>query len=175
MPQKEPFDLSMAGSRQPAPSGSSSTSASSPRKAPSFFGLRRYTSKGNPDRFDRIHEVSRALLYSPCMINQTTQPWGDGEKIVSSSFFIPAESTTRRSDWSIPSPDPFLFASHDKESRDKEYLRLLENTKRIRTVPQEPKKIDNAWEVYEKSRNECYQICRSLINKSRKFAPKYDL
>lgn len=135
----------MAGSKPRAQSNSSSTSASSPRKPPSFFGLRRYSSRDDRRDSDKVHEQG-----------------GDGDKIVSSIFSLPVvESTTRGSNGSMPSPDPFLFASHDKE-----YLRLLDHTKRIRKVSQEPKKVDTAWEIYEKSRNECYQICKSLFNKS---------
>ena len=169
MPRRGLHELPMAGSKPRAPSNSSSTSASSPRKPPSFFGLRRYSSRDDRRDSDKVLEVSYALA---CSLFTTTnkhfQQGGDGDKIVSSIFSLPVvESTTRGSNGSMPSPDPFLFASHDKE-----YLRLLDHTKRIRKVSQEPKKVDNAWEIYEKSRNECYQICKSLFNKSRKCTPK---
>ncbi|KIN08023.1 hypothetical protein OIDMADRAFT_107748 [Oidiodendron maius Zn] len=156
----------MTGSKPRAPSNSSSTSASSPRKPPSFFGLRRLSSRDDRRDSDKVHEVSCALAYSPFTTNQLIQQGGDGDKIVSSIFSLPVlEPATRGSNGIMPSPDPFLFASHDKE-----YLRLLDHTKRIRKVSQEPKKIDTAWEIYEKSRNECYQICKSLFNKSRKYS-----
>jgi hypothetical protein len=62
----------------------------------------------------------------------------------------------------MPSPDPFAFGAHDKE-----YLQLIDYTRRIRKASQDPKKMDAAWEVYKKIRDECYQLCKSLLNKSR--------
>jgi hypothetical protein len=61
----------------------------------------------------------------------------------------------------MPSPDSFIAETYDAE-----YLRLRDNARRIRKAA-DPKKIDAAWEVYKKYREESYQICKSLLQKSR--------
>lgn len=64
----------------------------------------------------------------------------------------------------IPSPDPFFGSTHDSE-----YIHLKENIRRLRKAPlgSDPKKVDNTWEVYKKVRDECLQLCKSLLQKSR--------
>ena len=82
-------------------------------------------------------------------------------------LYLPNTETslnTARSNGSL-SPDPFIFASHDKE-----YLTLVENTRRIRKASHDPKKMDAAWEVYKKLRDECYLLCKSLLHKSREWS-----
>ncbi|EPE35029.1 hypothetical protein GLAREA_10724 [Glarea lozoyensis ATCC 20868] len=63
----------------------------------------------------------------------------------------------------LPSPDPSLTLSHDAE-----YLHLKEHTRRLKKAPagSDPKKVDATWEIYKKVRDECLQLCRSLLEKS---------
>jgi hypothetical protein len=71
---------------------------------------------------------------------------------------------------SLPSPDSFIAATHDTE-----YQHLRENIRRIRKAASDAKKVDAAWEVYKKLRDESLQQCKSLLAKSRKglFAPRF--
>jgi hypothetical protein len=145
------------------PSYSSSNSASSPRRTLSFFNKIRHGSRD--DQEDKVYEVGGDLSpLSSSQANHTPQP-RESDKIVNSLFYLPiSETTTRGSNGSMPSPDPFVFSSHDKE-----YRILVEYTRRIRKVAQDQKKMDSAWEQYKKIRDECYQLCKSLLNKSRKY------
>lgn len=96
------------------------------------------------------------------MLTSAIQP-RDGERIVNSLFYLPiAEAPSSRSNGSMHSPDPFTSFGHDKE-----YLQLVENTRRIRKASHEPKKMDAAWEVYKKLREECHLLCKSLLSKNR--------
>jgi hypothetical protein len=54
--------------------------------------------------------------------------------------------------------------------KDPEYLHLRENIRRIKKASSgtDPKKVDALWEVYKKLREECQQMCKSLLQKSRK-------
>jgi hypothetical protein len=64
----------------------------------------------------------------------------------------------------LPSPDSFVIATHDAE-----YLQLREYIKKIKAKPiADPKKADVVWEVFGKHRDDCLQICKSLVRKSRK-------
>ena len=68
----------------------------------------------------------------------------------------------------MPSPDSFIAATHDSE-----YLHLRENIRRMRKAPSgpDPKKVDAAWEVYKKLREDSLHLCKSLLQKSRKEVP----
>lgn len=70
----------------------------------------------------------------------------------------------------LPSPDGFIAAAHDTE-----YQHLRENIRRIRKAASDAKKVDAAWEVYKKLRDESLQQCKSLLAKSHKglFAPRF--
>lgn len=70
----------------------------------------------------------------------------------------------------LPSPDSFVAATLDAE-----YQHLKENIRRIRKVASDAKKVDAAWEVYKKVRDESLQQCKGLLAKSRKglFAPRF--
>jgi hypothetical protein len=70
----------------------------------------------------------------------------------------------------LPSPDSFVTATLDAE-----YQHLKENIRRIRKVASDAKKVDAAWEVYKKLRDESLQQCKGLLAKSRKglFAPRF--
>jgi hypothetical protein len=52
-----------------------------------------------------------------------------------------------------------------------EYTHLKDYIRRLRKAPtgSDPKKVDAAWEVYKKLRDECLQLCKSLVEKSRKW------
>jgi hypothetical protein len=52
----------------------------------------------------------------------------------------------------LPSPDSFVAATLDAE-----YQHLKENIRRIRKVASDAKKVDAAWEVYKKLRDESLQ------------------
>src|SRR4051794_10518485 len=75
------------------------------------------------------------------------------------------ETEMTRSNGSLPSPDPFIAATHDTE-----YLHLRENIRRLRKAPPgpDPKKVDAVWEVYKKLREESLHLCKNLLHKSRK-------
>ena len=70
----------------------------------------------------------------------------------------------------LPSPDSYIAATHDSE-----YQHLRQNIKRIRKAASDAKKVDAAWEVYKKLRDESLQQCKSLLVKSRKglIAPRF--
>lgn len=70
----------------------------------------------------------------------------------------------------MPSPDSYLTATLDAE-----YQHLRENIKRIRKAASDVKKVDVAWEVYRKLRDESLQQCKSLLAKSYRgrFAPRF--
>lgn len=55
-------------------------------------------------------------------------------------------------------------------THDSEYLHLKENLRRLRKAPSgsDAKKLDITWEVYKKVRDENLQLCKSLLQKSRK-------
>ena len=78
-----------------------------------------------------------------------------------STFSIPDIEASRSN--GLPSPDSFIAATHDTE-----YQHLRDNIKRIRKAASDPKKVDAAWEVYKKLRDESLQLCKSLLAKSRK-------
>ena len=102
--------------------------------------------------------VACVSFYIPLLINLEA-PHSDKIPALPSIDII----FTRTRD-SIPSPDSFFAETYDGE-----YIRLKENTQRIRKIAAEPKKLDSAWDVYKKYREESYQLCRSLLQKSREY------
>jgi len=124
---------------------SNSNSSSSPKGRLNFF------SKFGSVR-SREDSAASDKIYEP-------QP---SDKIVTSPFW--ADSDSKRSSGNIPSPDPFVGATHDTE-----FLHLRENIRRIRKAPSgpDPKKVDAVWEVYKKLREESLQLCKSLLQKSQ--------
>jgi hypothetical protein len=85
------------------------------------------------------------------------------DKIPSSPFHLPDLELTRSHN-GLPSPDS-VASTHDPE-----FLHLRENIRRLRKAPSgpDPKKVDAVWEVYKKLRDESLQLCKSLLQKSRK-------
>jgi hypothetical protein len=100
------------------------------------------------------HQFIAHLLQSPA-----------SDKIPHSPLFSLPDLELSRSNNGFPSPDSFVAATHDPE-----YLHLKENIRRIRKAPfgPDPKKVDAVWEVYKKVRDENLQLCKSLLQKSRK-------
>ena len=88
------------------------------------------------------------------------------DKIVASPFTLPDLELTRPSG-NLPSPESVVGVTHDPE-----YLHLKENIRRIRKAPSgpDPKKVDAAWEIYKKLRDDSLQLCKSLLQKSRKIS-----
>ncbi|KAG9230156.1 hypothetical protein BJ875DRAFT_385770, partial [Amylocarpus encephaloides] len=84
------------------------------------------------------------------------------DPIVSSPLALPELEPTRSH--GLPSPDPYFASTHDSE-----YMHLREHIRKLRKAPPgtEPKKVDAQWEVYKKLRDECLQLCKSLLEKSR--------
>jgi hypothetical protein len=82
-------------------------------------------------------------------------------------FHLPDLELTRSLN-GFPSPDSFVAATHDTE-----FLHLRDNIRRLRKAPSgpDPKKVDAVWEIYKKVREESLQICKSLLQKSRKGFP----
>jgi hypothetical protein len=78
-----------------------------------------------------------------------------------SPFSMPDLETSKFN--GLPFPDSFVAAAHDTE-----YQHLRENIRRIRKAASDAKKVDAAWEVYKKLRDESLQLCKSLLAKSRK-------
>jgi hypothetical protein len=94
----------------------------------------------------------------------TKQQAPPSDKIVTSPFAV-SELEMSRPNGNLPSPDSFIGATYDTE-----FLHLRENIRRLRKVPSgpDPKKVDAAWEVYKKLREDSLQLCKSLLQKSRK-------
>ena len=86
---------------------------------------------------------------------------------MASPFTLPDLHSTRSSSTGIPSPDPFIGATHDSD-----FLQLRENTRRLRKAPAGPeaKNVDAAWEIYKKVREESLEICKVLLQKSRQYS-----
>ncbi|TVY65590.1 hypothetical protein LSUE1_G006929 [Lachnellula suecica] len=132
---------------------SSSNSTSSPKARSRFFFKR-----------DRGLSSSTNVSQSDVTNGDTNK---DEDKIPSSPFHMNLPELELSRSNGFPSPDPYVAATHDAE-----YLHLKDNTRRIRKAPSgsDPKKVDNAWEVYKKVRDECLQLCQSLLLKSQNFA-----
>lgn len=121
--------------------------------------------------------MSTSTNYSQSdMVNGDTQKEFDPshieDKIPSSplQFQLPDLESIRSSgsrstpSHNFPSPDPYFAASHDPE-----YQHLKENLKRLRKAPlgTDPKKVDATWDLYKRSRDECLQLCQSLLQKTQ--------
>lgn len=87
------------------------------------------------------------------------------DKILTSSPLTPSSNSFERSRLNgLPSPDDSVVATHDPQ-----YLQLRVITKKIKKAPiADSKKADAAWEVFGKHKDDCIQICKSLVKKSRK-------
>lgn len=60
----------------------------------------------------------------------------------------------------LPSPDLFPGLAYDAEYRHlKEYIRKLKKA----PTGSDPRAIDKTWEIYKKVRDECLQLCKSLL------------
>jgi hypothetical protein len=114
---------------------------------------------GNGDT-NKEFEVGLVFPCAEKIADAVVQPNHSEDKIPSSPF-LDLELTRSNG---FPSPDPYVAATHDTE-----YLHLKENIRRIRKAPSgsDPKKVDHVWEVYKKVRDECLQLCQSLLHKSR--------
>ncbi|KAF4629517.1 hypothetical protein G7Y89_g8628 [Cudoniella acicularis] len=88
------------------------------------------------------------------------------DKILNSPLTLPELEPTRSRPRSngLPSPDSYIAATHDTE-----YLQLRENIRLLRKAPAgaDAKKVDQAWEVYKKYREECLQLCKSVLHKAQ--------
>ncbi|KAH7390173.1 hypothetical protein BKA64DRAFT_645099 [Cadophora sp. MPI-SDFR-AT-0126] len=133
--------------RQPSHSSSISNSAS-PKGRLSFFKKRPSTSS----------TISREDHGSSDKIFDPQHP----DRIPNSPVFPDPEFA--RSNNGVPSPDSFIAATHDSE-----YLHLRENIRRMKKAPSgpDPKKVDAAWEVYKKLREDSLHLCKSLLQKSQ--------
>ena len=150
--------------RQPSHSSSISNSAS-PKGRLSFFKKRPSTSgavsRDEHGSSDKIFDVCSHRLLVVKLADLISQPQ-HSDKIPNSPIFPDLELSRSNG---LPSPDSFVAATHDSE-----YLRLRENIRRIKKAPSGPdaKKVDAAWEVYKKLREDSLQLCKSLLLKSRK-------
>ncbi|PVH86281.1 hypothetical protein DL98DRAFT_650324 [Cadophora sp. DSE1049] len=133
--------------RQPSHSSSISNSAS-PKGRLSFFKKRPSTSS----TISREDHGSADKIFDP----------QHSDKIPNSPVFPDLEFA--RSNNGVPSPDSFIAATHDSE-----YLHLRENIRRMKKAPSgpDPKKVDAAWEVYKKLREDSLHLCKSLLQKSQ--------
>jgi hypothetical protein len=141
---------------------SGSTSAASPKGRLSFFKKSKFGSRDDSGSSDKVYDVGRESHFVEWANHQQAPP---SDKIPTSPFALPELEMTR-SNGNVPSPDSFIGATHDTE-----YLHLRENIRRLKKAPQgpDPKKVDTAWEVYKKLREESLQLCKNLLQKSRKF------
>lgn len=120
--------------------------------------------------FHRIRYTRHAVLHqrlSPA--DQLVKPSHSDKMLGPNSPLSMPDLEASRSN-GLPSPDSFVAATLDAE-----YQHLKENIRRIRKVASDAKKVDAAWEVYKKVRDESLQQCKGLLAKSRKglFAPRF--
>jgi len=152
--------------RQHSNTSSMSGSTVSPRGRLNFIKKGIFGSSHEASSSEKIYEVWRLPFIPHQLLTGPQAPASD--KIVNSSPFTMPELEITRSSGGLPSPDPFIGATHDTE-----FLHLRENSRRIRKAPSgpDPKKVDAVWEVYKKLREESLQLCKSLLKKSRKSDP----
>ena len=142
-------------------SSATSNSTASPKNRLSFFSKKRQQSRDETGSSDKIFEVKRDISGKRFLLIKWQPQYP--EKILSSPFTLP-NIEPLQSNGNLLSPDSFVAATHDME-----FLHLRENIRRLRKAPSgpDPKKVDQAWEVYKKLREESLQLCRSLLEKSR--------
>ncbi|KAL2062261.1 hypothetical protein VTL71DRAFT_6527 [Oculimacula yallundae] len=133
--------------RQPSSSGSSSTSAASSKgrlifKKPTFSRIISRDEKLSSDR----------SLASPTLDRTRDSP------------ILPGLELRLSNDNGIPFPDRSVPAPHDSE-----LLQIRENIRRIKQVSSgsDPKKVDEAWEIYKKQRGASLHLCRCLMRQSK--------
>ncbi|KAH6674865.1 hypothetical protein B0J14DRAFT_23230 [Halenospora varia] len=152
--------------RQLSHASSSSNSAASPKIRYSFFSKKKLSVGGNLPQdagSDKIYDVNSQRSSFNAIL--TMPKHNHAEDKIPTSPFPDLEPTRSRSRSNgLPSPDPFIGATHDTE-----YLHLKENIRRIRKLPPGPdaKKVDAVWETYKKVRDECLLLCQSLLQKSQ--------
>jgi hypothetical protein len=117
---------------------------------------------------DKVYEVCGPLSQH-CSLADSLKPSHSDKMLNPNSPLSMPDLEASRSN-GLPSPDSFIAATHDIE-----YQHLRENIRRIRKAASDAKKVDAAWEVYKKLRDESLQQCKSLLAKSRKglFAPRF--
>jgi hypothetical protein len=115
-----------------------------------------------PGSSDKIYEVYSLSSQDWSPANHTMKPSHSDKMLNPNSPLSMPDLEASRSN-GLPSPDSFIAATHDTE-----YQHLRDNIKRIRKAASDPKKVDAAWEVYKKLRDESLQLCKSLLAKSRK-------
>jgi hypothetical protein len=120
----------------------------------------------HPTRYTR-YTVLRPQDCSPA--DQAVKPSHSDKMLNPNSPLSMPDIEASRSN-GLPSPDSFIAATLDTE-----YQHLKENIRRIRKAASDAKKVDAAWEVYKKLRDESLQQCKGLLAKSRKglFAPRF--
>ncbi|KAL3418838.1 hypothetical protein PVAG01_09059 [Phlyctema vagabunda] len=124
---------------------SSSSSANDPKKKRRNFALWKTSSSEGRNSMDSDDQKISVTSHSDKIVTGLTIP---------DTFEAPA----------LPSPDSFVAAS-----RDLDFQKLRDNIRRIRKAPSgiEPKNIDAAHDAYKKLREECFEICKRLLQKSQ--------
>ncbi|CAG8957700.1 hypothetical protein HYFRA_00000035 [Hymenoscyphus fraxineus] len=114
--------------------------------------------------------VVRLMTSAISVQTNTRQRDHSADPIVSTPPILSEIEPTGTNTW--PSPDPFFGSTHDSE-----YIYLKERIRRLRKAPlgSDPKKVDAAWEIYKKVRDECLQLCKSLLEKSQNGARSQSL
>ncbi|RDL41615.1 uncharacterized protein BP5553_01594 [Venustampulla echinocandica] len=138
---------------------SSSASTASPKVKKGFFQGMRKKSSSNTANASGTPNPPQELNANG---ERTYLHRHSEDPIVASPLSVPEFDSSRSS--GFPSPDPYVGATHDPE-----YLHLKENLRRLRKAPSgsDAKKLDVAWEVYKKVRDENLQLCKSLLQKSQ--------
>ncbi|PMD31683.1 hypothetical protein L207DRAFT_471706 [Hyaloscypha variabilis F] len=148
----------MSMMRQPSHTSSMASSTASPK--PGRYSIFRKKTSISSSSIPREEQFSSDKVYEPSHSDKMLNP--------NSPLSMPDLEASRSN--GLPSPDSFITATLDSE-----YQHLRQNIKRIRKAASDAKKVDAAWEVYKKLRDESLQQCRSLLAKSRKglIAPRF--